>query len=155
MAAIGRRICETEWDLCNLLRPDIVASLPEPATDPTPGFADAPHDAPGMADMLGAVGEFLDGTVREHLDPPAAFQARVASNLLGIAARQWDLGAGHAAAHTRRLEALGVADDAGLVAAIRRAEDPFGWDTAWRAVAADVRDKLLVANPRYLAAPAN
>ena len=59
------------------------------------------------------------------------------------------MGPGIAAAHRARLDALGVADDTELAAAIRSGTVAAGDDEVAASVYASVTDKLAVANPEY------
>jgi aminoglycoside phosphotransferase (APT) family kinase protein len=148
LAAIGRRVCESEWDLFVLLGIQPPADLPDPvaAAGPVPPFG-----RPTVAELTEAVREYVDG-LREKGEGAAAFEARVARNALGIVERELRLGPSIAAAHAARLAELGYADDAALAAALRAGD----LDTTWRrvapALAASARDQLLVANPSYLPA---
>ena len=111
LAAIGRRVCESEWDLFGLLgSPPPAPAGPVAADGPT-----APFGRPSAAELVEAVGEYLDG-VRERSEGSARFEARVARNALGIAERELRLGPALVAAHAARLAGLGVADDAAGVA---------------------------------------
>jgi aminoglycoside phosphotransferase (APT) family kinase protein len=96
LAAIGRRVCEQEWDLLLLLAPDAAAEAaarrPHPAGAPQP--APAPHGRPTVSELLDAVREFLTGQVMPATTGQLAFHARVAANVLGIVARELELGAG-------------------------------------------------------------
>jgi aminoglycoside phosphotransferase (APT) family kinase protein len=147
LAAIGRRVCESEWDLFVLLgiRPPV--DLPEPAAaGPTPPFG-----RPTAAELTEAVREYAEGLM-EQGSGASAFEARVARNALGIVERELRLGPSIVASHASRLAELGFADDAALAAALRAGD----LDTTWRrvapALAAAARDQLLVANPAYLPA---
>jgi hypothetical protein len=148
LATIGRRVCESEWDLFVLLGIQPPADLPEPvaAAGPVPPFG-----CPTAAELAEAVREFVEGLM-ERDDGAAGFEARVARNALGIVQRELQFGPAIAAAHAARLAELGYADDASLAAALRAGD----LDTAWRrvapALAASARDQLLVANPSYLPA---
>jgi hypothetical protein len=63
------------------------------------------------------------------------------------------LGEGQAADHAHRLRSLGVADERALARAIRSGELDGRRNEVLAAVAETVRDKLLVANPKYMIAP--
>ncbi|GAA3393033.1 phosphotransferase family protein [Cryptosporangium minutisporangium] len=151
-AVIGRRVCEAEFDL--LLALDLTSpAAPTPVTQPlvTPGDADRgttrpPHDAPDAGHLIAAVTDaFTSGAFGD------AYLTRVAANALRIAGRELALGPDLADRHRRRLDALGVPDDAAVAAALR---DGTGGPQLTAAVVDAVRDKLLVANPRYLTQPA-
>jgi aminoglycoside phosphotransferase (APT) family kinase protein len=148
LAAIGRRVCESEWDLFVLLGIQPAADLPELVAAAGPV---APFGRPTAAELTEAVREYVDGLM-ERGEGASGFEARVARNALGIVERELRLGPSIAAAHHGRLAELGYADDAALAAALRAGD----LDTTWRrvapALAASARDQLLVANPSYLPA---
>lgn len=110
----------------------------------------APHDAPSAAELVEAVREFLQNDVLDATEGRIQFHTRVAVNVLGMVQRELEAGAGPGRAHAERLAALGVADDAELGAAIRSGALDDRYDEVKAAVWASVRDKLAVANPRYL-----
>jgi aminoglycoside phosphotransferase (APT) family kinase protein len=148
LAAIGRRVCESEWDLfCQL-------GLAPPAGDgslATDGPT-APFGRPTAAELVEAVREYLDG-VMEGSEDGTRFEARVARNALGIAERELRLGPSLAVAHAEHLAGLGFADDAALAAALRSGALDDEWESVARVLAVSARDQLLVANPSYLPAP--
>jgi hypothetical protein len=95
LAAIGRRVCEQEWDLLLLLDPDAAAAAaaerprPSGAAAPSP----APYGRPTASELLEAVREYLTGSVMPGTSGQLAFHARVAANALAIVARELELGA--------------------------------------------------------------
>ena len=95
LAAIGRRVCEQEWDLLLLLDPEAAAAAagrrPRPSGDPRP--APAPHGRPTVSELLDAVRAFLTEQVMPATGGHLAFHARVSANVLGIVAREIELGA--------------------------------------------------------------
>ena len=113
----------------------------------------APHDVPTAAQLVEAVREFLEGDVAAATEGRVRFHARVAANVCAIVERELALGPAQAAAAAERLAALGVADDAALAAAIRSGELDERYAEVAAAVRETVRDKLLVANPKYLDNP--
>jgi aminoglycoside phosphotransferase (APT) family kinase protein len=146
LATIGRRVCENEWDLLGLL----------PGGD-LPGPATVEHDAgpdlygrPTAGELVEAVREWVDGDVRGATEGRVAFHARVAANALAMVERQLQHGPAQEAAHAARLRGLGYDDDGALAAAIRRGDEDARLDVVRAAVAASVRAKLEVANPRWL-----
>jgi hypothetical protein len=110
----------------------------------------APHDAPDAAELLDAVREWIDRELIPGTDGRLRFHARVASNVIGMVAREIELGAAQAVAHERRLARLGVADDAELAAAIRRREFDDRRAELLGLLTEAVLDKLTVANPGYI-----
>jgi aminoglycoside phosphotransferase (APT) family kinase protein len=125
LAAIGRRVCEQEWDLLLLLEPEAAvqaaARRPRPSGAPRP--APAPHGRPTASELLDAVRAFLTDEVMTATTGQLAFHARVAAHVVGIVARELELGP---------LQA--VAGHAGDVTA---------------SLADDVAARLAAANPRY------
>jgi aminoglycoside phosphotransferase (APT) family kinase protein len=121
LAAIGRRVCEQEWDLLLLLAPDEAAraAAARPRPDGAGRPAPAPHGRPTASELLEAVREFLTDQVMPGTSGQLAFHARVAANVLGIAGRELELGP----------------------------VPPPGSDLA--SLARHVAAKLAVANPRY------
>lgn len=149
LASIGRRAYESEWDLLELLGA-------KPAKDdPPPRMSGPITDAhPSATQLVEAVREFLAGDVMDRTQGSTRYHARVAARTLGVVERELAIGPAVAAAHDRRLEALGFADDAELVEAIRAGKLDDRWDEVSSAVAASVRDQLLIANPDWVAPPA-
>jgi aminoglycoside phosphotransferase (APT) family kinase protein len=94
LAAIGRRVCEQEWDLLLLRDPKAArraaAARPHPTGD---GLASpASHGRPTASELLEAVREYLLGGVLPQTSGQLSFHARVAANALAIVARELELG---------------------------------------------------------------
>ncbi|HUY65311.1 MAG TPA: phosphotransferase family protein [Acidimicrobiales bacterium] len=168
LAAIGRRICESEWDLFVALGvvPPGPHTTPSAAGTPSathasptgavaPASVVAPFGRPTAAELVEAVGEYLDGgrAGAGGDGPGARFEERVASNVLHTVARELELGPELSAAHARRLAGLGFENDRDLAAAIRSGDLGGAWHEVAVALAASARDQLLVANPSYLEGP--
>ena len=149
LAAIGRRVCESEWDLFTLLGVAPGDPAPEPVAKGNPV---APFGRPTAAELVVAVREYLESAVMERSEGGERFEARVARNALAIVERELVYGREVAVAHTNRLRDLGITDDAALAAAIRAGDFDEGWEPVAAALAASARDQLLVANPSYLPA---
>jgi hypothetical protein len=150
LAAIGRRVCESEWDLFVLL-----------GLAPSPPWHDAPEEAavpappspfgrPTAIELVEAVREHLERTAGEEAERGARFTARISRHVLSIIERELRWGAIFTATHHRRLEALGFDGDRSLASAIRAGSCDADWAAVGRALAVSARDQLLVANPGYL-----
>jgi aminoglycoside phosphotransferase (APT) family kinase protein len=154
LAAIGRRVCESEWDLFVLLgvTPAAAGTTPPASTTDQPR---PPFGRPTAAELVEAVREYVEHSVMERSEGSARFEARVARNALAVVERELRLGTALAEAHARRLGALGFENDAALASAIRAGDldEDDVWPAAAAALAASARDQLLVANPGYLDAP--
>jgi aminoglycoside phosphotransferase (APT) family kinase protein len=154
LAAIGRRVCETEWDLLDLLeerdQSDELAAPVRHSDSPRESL----HGRPTAVELVAAAAEFLETDVREATAGQVNFHARVAANALRIVERELlgsdSLGASgvHAA-----LTGLGFADEAGLAAAIRTGEFDGDDRRKVRDVTAClrtlVRHRLAAAHPGY------
>jgi aminoglycoside phosphotransferase (APT) family kinase protein len=147
LAAIGRRVAETEHDLLQLIAPGSVVRPPEPEAMAPAG----PHASPTAVELVQAVREMLHDDVMAGTEGRVRFHARVGANVLGMVERELVLGPGQAAAHQQRLAALGVVDDAELAAAIRAGSLGVPDEEVVQAVAASVADKLAVSNPDWFA----
>lgn len=110
----------------------------------------SPHDRPTIAELVEAVREWLERDLVGKADGRLGFDARVAANALAIVERELALGADIAARHAARLTVLGVADDAELAARIRDGSLDGRLGEVRALVWESVRDKLAVANPKYL-----
>ena len=160
LVAIGRRVCESEWDLLALMGVAMPAApggvtgqAGEAARNGGPSRASPLYGRPSMADLVEAVNEYVETKVMSSAVGAARFEARVARNVLAMVGRQLDLGPAGLAAHAERLRTLGVPDDATLARAIRAGrydEDLLGLG---QVLADGARDQLLVANPAHLADP--
>lgn len=160
LAAIGRRVCENEWDLLELLPspwsgaggPPHGASggpLPE-REDENSAPAGAPHDAPDSASLVEAVREFLERDVLPATSGRVQFHGRVAMNVLAMVEREIAAGPAQARQHAAGLRRLGFASDAELAAAIRAGTLDDRIEDVASFVRDTVRAKLAVANPRYV-----
>jgi aminoglycoside phosphotransferase (APT) family kinase protein len=158
LAALGRRVCETEWDVLGYLgeRDNVRQAHLEPRSQPDPH-----QDLPTAAQLVEAVRSVLDDELRPSLEGRHAYHARVASNILGIVGRELeDAGA---AAETERgalANLLGRETDTHitlgelrrqLAARIRDGSLHDRDGEVFAAVAASVAAKLRIANPAYTA----
>ncbi|KAA8962880.1 MAG: phosphotransferase family protein [Mycobacterium sp.] len=151
LAAIGRRVCETEWDLLALLDAagdesgraaaggDAVPSLP------------SLHGRPTAAELVAAAAEFLETEVRAATAGQVNFHARVAANALRIVERELLAGFADdtAAAPRAALARLGFDDEAQLAATLRAGDLDNNAEPVVSCLRALVRHRLAVAHPGY------
>ena len=109
------------------------------------------HDTPSAEQLVESVREWLERDVLADTTGRLQFHTRVAINVLAMVERELRLGAGQDAAHAVRLAQLGCAHDTELATRIREGVLDDRLDEVRELVLADVRDKLAVANPKYLA----
>jgi aminoglycoside phosphotransferase (APT) family kinase protein len=154
-AVIGRRACEVEWDLLEMLDPQ--HSAPPAATPPPAGAdgtpPDAPpglHDRPTADELLAATRTALGEGVLPLLEGRPAFELRVTLRALGIVRREAMLAEEHAAIRSAALGRLGARDERELAGAIRAGALDGREPELCAALRELVRAKLEVANPRYL-----
>lgn len=157
LAAIGRRVAECEWDLLGLLQaagafaPGQWAPLEAPGGEPAEGTDGGElHGSSTAAVLVDVVRELLEDKVLAATEGSLRHEVRVAVGALRTVERELRLGPGQLAAHRARLAALGVAGEAELADAIA-AGRLDGRDDVVAAVIADVTDRLVVANPGWLA----
>jgi len=116
------------------------------------------QDRPDAAELVRAVREFLEHDVMAATTGRVQFHTRVAVNALGMIERELTVGRTLDAAERQRAAALlGHDDDVRnlereLAARIRDGSLDDRLDAVRTHVRATVREKLLVANPRYLPA---
>jgi hypothetical protein len=134
---IGRRTAEQELDLLLLLEaeaPEVERTRPLP---PSPDAAPAPVGEPTNAEMVQAVRDWIEASIKPGAEGHAKFEAVVAMNALGIILR--DLGAGVRAEDKALSEALlsgtTTLAEPGLLATLRRA----------------MLDKCAIDSPKYAA----
>jgi aminoglycoside phosphotransferase (APT) family kinase protein len=151
-AVIGRRACEVEWDLLELLDPQPrrpragVAEAQPHATRVTPAL----HDRPTAIELIDAARGALGDDVLPQVDGRAAFQLRVSLRALGMVRRELEHRAEHETLHAAALESVECADEAELARAIREGSLSVDAREVFAAVRTTVRAKLEAANPSYL-----
>ena len=153
LAAIGRRVCENEYDVLCLIgarpRPGAVTLEAAASSSPSAVGDHGLHDAPSADQLLEAVREFLECDVMDATSGRVQFHARVAARVVAMVQRELAR-PGAEAVHRSRLATLAMADDAALAAAIRSGQLVGDGDQVHAVVWATVLDKVLVANPDYL-----
>ncbi|WP_252189865.1 MULTISPECIES: phosphotransferase family protein [unclassified Rhodococcus (in: high G+C Gram-positive bacteria)] len=149
LAAIGRRVCESEYDLLDILGLlDDSVALPPPAP-PGPTV----HDRPRVPEILDLVAE----TLVDDIGPALAgtqerqrYLLRICVNLLRTAGRELDDGPGTDSLLGDALRAVGCDSEAELTARLREGALPYRDDDVLRAVSIAVSARLRVASPRHL-----
>lgn len=150
-AVIGRRACEVEWDLLELLEAPPPDGAPiDPVSEPLAARGPVLHDRPTMIELLDATRGALGDDVLPELEGRAAFQLRVALRALGIVRRELIHDEDHAAARAAALSAVACADERELAHAIRNGTLGLRERSLFPSLRAIVRAKLEVANPAYL-----
>lgn len=149
LATIGRRVCETEYDLLQLL--GVPPSESGAAGDAEPDGADV-HGRPTAAELVDAVRGHLVDNVAPRSGGADGFHLKVAVNALAMVERELRLAARIEARHRADLDALGVADETELAAGLR--DGTLEADArVLGAVRRAVVDRVRVANPRWLEPP--
>jgi aminoglycoside phosphotransferase (APT) family kinase protein len=151
LAAVGRRVCETESDLLGLLEevdpPGDEAGETRARAAGGPAGPSALHGRPTATELVVAVAEFLETDVRQATSGQVGFHARVAANVLRIVEREL-LDTGATAAATALAE-LGFADEGALAAAIRAGDLDGRADGVTACLRILVGHRLAVAHPGY------
>lgn len=109
-----------------------------------------PHDVPTAAELVESVREWIENDVAPNVTGRLSFHARVASNVLAIVERELSSAVGDAAAHSERLASLGAGSDTELAAMIREGAMDSRLAEVLRVLEPSIRDKVRVANPKYL-----
>jgi aminoglycoside phosphotransferase (APT) family kinase protein len=134
---IGRRTAEQELDLVRLLEDEAPEAERARGLPPSSESAPAPTGEPTNAEIVQAVRDWIETSIKPGAEGHAKFEAVVAMNALGIVLR--DLGAGVRAEDAALAEALlsgtTTLAEPGLLAKLRRA----------------VLDKCAIDSPKYAA----
>ena len=149
LAAIGRRVCEQEWDLLLLLCPEVVERHRTTAVTEAAEAVDL-HGRPTNDELLEAVEEFLRDEVLPGTDGRLSFLARVAANAVAISRRELAAWPADAERRAKELAAFDVATEAELAARIAGGTLDDRVADVHEALASGVARKLAVANPKYL-----
>ena len=89
---IGRRTAEQELDLLLLLEAEAPEAERTRALPPSPAAAPTPVGEPTNAEMVQAVRDWIEASIKPHAEGHAKFEAVVAMNALGIILRDLDAG---------------------------------------------------------------
>ncbi len=144
LAAIGRRVCETEWDLLDLLFG--APTLPSTRASNIATTAGA-HGRPTAAELVAAVAEFLEGEVRATTAGAVNFHALVAANALRIVERE--LLDDTPQLTQEAFKALGCTDEKELATAIRLGKFDRGEEQILTCLRTVVGHRLAISHPGY------
>ncbi|MEI7591831.1 MAG: phosphotransferase family protein [Actinomycetes bacterium] len=153
LAAIGRRVCENEYDVLNLIGarpPDAAASAEVSERDDESTSTPNVYGSMSAGELVVAVREFLERDVMSATQGRVNFHTRVAAKVLALVERELAAGPAPIVDHELRLGALGFRNDAELARAIRSGEVDAVLDQVRHDVWRDVVAQLRVANPSYL-----
>jgi aminoglycoside phosphotransferase (APT) family kinase protein len=150
LAAIGRRVCEQEADLLELIAPEQWAAA-EPTAVPPPGagpVGDAGlHGRPTAVELLDALRGFLEQDVSEATTGRVRFHTRVATRVVAMVARELEIGPAQQERYREGLSRFGVSSERELAEAVRRGDLDDRTDELAAFLATSVKDKLAVAHP--------
>jgi aminoglycoside phosphotransferase (APT) family kinase protein len=163
LAAIGRRACENEWDLLELLAEQGIALTVNPGSvqpgsgQPASGQPGSDHPVygrpvygrPTVGELVAAVRESLADAAGGQGPALSGFSARVAANVLAIVERELARGAADQQAYADLLARLGAADEAALAAEIRSGRRDHQLAEIAAAFRSIVAARLAVAHPGY------
>jgi hypothetical protein len=111
------------------------------------------HGRPTAEELVIAVREFLEKDVMAATSGAVQFHTRVAINALSAVERELHDGLAMSTSYDERMAAIGFSSEADLADAIRSGSLDDRYDEVATVVRATVRDKLAVANPKYLTNP--
>jgi aminoglycoside phosphotransferase (APT) family kinase protein len=149
LAAIGRRVCEQEWDLLSMLCPDEVVTMRPSPIGPEAGGIDL-QGAPSLQELVVAVREFLQDDVLPAVQGRTHFHTRVAVNVLGMVEREVLTGAARLERYVTELTKIGVQSTEDAAEGIRSGRFDEQPDDLAPFLVSSVYDKLSVSNPKYL-----
>ena len=161
LAAIGRRVCETEWDLLLLLQPEAASQARDQAAgqleqiepSETRVMEDGLRGRPTAEELLQAVREFLTEQVMPATEGSVSFHARVASNVIAMVERELVLGSQQDQERLDEFRSLGVGTEREFASAIRDGKFEESPDSLVSTLAQGVLSSLIVARPTYLDSP--
>ena len=145
LLAIGRRIAECEKDLLSLLGMDDTIGTSEDVDD-TPD-RNTMFGSPPIETLLYAVKDFVQE--QHSTSSHSRYLARVAINVLDIAAREAIHGAHLRHRHQQLLGNIGMRDEAELALALRNGRRDVSDPAIEQCVRQAVSARVMVANPRY------
>ncbi|GAA2006674.1 phosphotransferase [Brevibacterium samyangense] len=160
LLAIGRRTAEQEYDVLELLYPDVEAAEFGGAEFGAGSVSAAEAEAPTLftnptaGEFLAALENYLDTDLVHGTGEPNRFKARVAKNALGVLRREQEARAAADAWFASALAGLGVGSEAELDAHVAGLADSSAQTPEVRELVAVLkrmaRLRLEVSNPKYL-----
>lgn len=153
LAMIGRRVCETEYDLLRHLAPRELSDCSEWTADAA-GAGErgvSPHDPPGIGDLLATTEEYLRG---RSSGEGSRFHDRVAANAIALVGRELELGPPQATRHGDRLASVGISGEQSRNELAERIRSgTISRADALAVLVPSTVARLVTANPRYASAP--
>jgi aminoglycoside phosphotransferase (APT) family kinase protein len=149
LATIGRRVCESEWDLLCLLGMATMDASTS-AFSSTEVAADGDFGRPTSLELIEAVREMLDNELTNASPSRTKFSTRVARNALAIVEREIQFGSQAVVNHDHALAALGYATDEELAQALRSGRLDQELNRVGHLLSPVTRDQLLIANPTHI-----
>lgn len=149
LAAIGRRVCESEYDLLDVL--GLLDSVPGDSAPQAP--APTVHDRPDLGEIMELVTEALTGEIGPALPEDATAQRyllRICASLLQIGGRELRAGAGPTDRVHEMLRTLDCPSEAVLAERLRSGALTVADPRVRATVNAAVETRLRVSNPRRL-----
>lgn len=148
LAAIGRRVGESEHDLLALLRAGR-SSERSSADTPEPSPGTTSPDWPDAAALVEAVRDFLTDDVMTSASGRTRYLARVSANVLAMVERELRDAGSAAHAQNRAWHRLGFATESEVCAAIRAGALDDRLDDVADDVAIVTAQRLAITNPNY------
>lgn len=148
LAAIGRRVAESEYDLLHIL--DIADGAAEPrASQP---YASRVQDRPDAAGIIDLVAETLAHEIGPNLQPEQQHEKyllKISASLLTIVGRELRAGDGAQQALAATLTSLGCASEAELATRLRDGALSTDDPGVRQAINTGVQARLAVSRPGY------
>lgn len=142
---IGRRVSEVEIDLLLMLSDDL-PKADAPMAWPAMESGDE-NGVPSGAALIDAVAGWLDGTVAANAGGHVRFEAKVAVNALGMAAR--DAAWGHVFANLQQQRLAAIGHDHDTLVALLRRDPPAMTSSVHDHLRQSAVEHCLIDQPRY------
>ncbi|MGV9675658.1 phosphotransferase family protein [Nocardia sp. NPDC003482] len=162
LAAIGRRVCESEYDL--LIALDLFDHSVDLAPHPAPTDAEAReitvetpattvHDRPTLDEILTLVTETLTTDIAPTLAPRERYLLRVCTTLLSTATRELHSGPTPTTTVQTLLTTLGCDSEQTLATHLHNGTLPYTDPQVRRTTSTAIKTRLQITNPHHLTHP--